>query len=110
MEVFLIFCCWNIAKITPPNNDKSSILSLKISPILSPPFSSREAHHVFDHRTSRLCDDPECRGVLNDSIINFGESLPQNEVKKAFDHAEKVCVCVDDEFICACVYVCACMY
>eukprot|EP00731_Ephydatia_muelleri_P016643 Em0009g1067a len=57
-------------------------------------FETREAHHVFDHRTSRLCDDPECRGILNDSIINFGESLPQNEVKKAFDHAEKADLCI----------------
>ena len=106
---YFIFCCW---KITPPNNDKSSILSLKISPILSPPFSSREAHHVFDHRTSRLCDDPECRGVLNDSIINFGESLPQNEVKKAFDHAEKVCVLMMDLYVhvCMCVRVCIRVY
>ena len=59
---------------------------------------------MFDHRTSRLCDDPKCRGVLNDSIINFGENLPQSEVKKAFDHAEKVCMC-----ICGCVCVCVCM-
>ena len=50
----------------------------------------REALHVFDHATSRLCDDPKCRGVLEDSIINFGENLPQEELGKAFSHAKQV--------------------
>ena len=27
--------------------------------------------------TGRKCDDPACRGDLRDSIINFGESLPE---------------------------------
>ena len=46
--------------------------------------------HVFDHTTSRVCDDPNCRGTLQDSIINFGENLPEDELTKAFDHAKKV--------------------
>lgn len=50
----------------------------------------REAEHVFDHTTSRQCDDPSCKGQLKDSIINFGENLPEIELKKAFDHAQKV--------------------
>ena len=62
------------------------------------PSLSREAMHVYDHRTSRQCDDPACRGVLEDSIINFGETLPEKELTNAFSHAEKVCVCV-----CVCV-------
>ena len=45
---------------------------------------------MFDHKTSRLCDDPECGGILEDSIVNFGEPLPQDELQKAFSHAEKV--------------------
>ena len=52
----------------------------------------REAMHVFDHTTSRKCDDPSCKGQLLDSIVNFGESLPEVEFKKAFDHAQKVCL------------------
>ena len=65
--------------------------------------------HVHDHRTSRQCDDPACRGILEDSIINFGEMLPQGELTNAFNHAQKVrtvcvCVCV---FVCVCVCVCA---
>ncbi len=50
----------------------------------------REASHVFDHTTSRKCDNPSCVGQLQDSIINFGENLPEVELKKAFDHAQKV--------------------
>ena len=50
----------------------------------------REAAGVFDHRTSRCCDDPNCRGQLHDSIINFGEELPKHELEKAFKHAKKV--------------------
>ena len=45
---------------------------------------------MFDHTTSRLCDDPACNGQLIDSIINFGENLPQGELTKAFNHAQKV--------------------
>ena len=44
----------------------------------------------FDHTTSRVCDDPSCQGPLQDSIINFGENLPVDELTKAFDHAKKV--------------------
>jgi NAD-dependent SIR2 family protein deacetylase len=47
-----------------------------------------------NHYTGRLCDKPECRGPLKDSIINFGENLPDDELNKAFDHAEKADVCL----------------
>ena len=45
---------------------------------------------MFDHTTSRRCDDPACRGTLYDSIVNFDEILPELELSKAFDHAHKV--------------------
>lgn len=51
---------------------------------------NREAIGVFDHVTSRKCDDPNCRGTLHDSIINFGENLPTEELDKAFINADKV--------------------
>jgi mono-ADP-ribosyltransferase sirtuin 6 len=31
---------------------------------------------------------------LRDSIINFGENLPEDELNKALDHAEKADVCL----------------
>ena len=50
----------------------------------------REAIGVFNHETSRQCDNPECRGQLHDSIINFGENLPKEELDKGFMNADKV--------------------
>ena len=31
------------------------------------------------HLTGRNCDDPKCGGKLRDTIINFGESLPDGK-------------------------------
>ena len=28
----------------------------------------------------RQCDDPKCRGKLKDTIINFGENLPEGKL------------------------------
>ncbi|KAK2604083.1 hypothetical protein N8I77_007041 [Diaporthe amygdali] len=44
----------------------------------------RPAH---DHRTGRKC--AICGGILLDSIINFGEPLPEADLQRAFDNAEK---------------------
>ena len=38
-------------------------------------FRVRTAQKVHDHNTGRLCDDPNCRGKLYDTIINFNECL-----------------------------------
>ena len=37
----------------------------------------RTAHGVYDHQTGQKCDNPSCRGPLKDTIINFGENLPE---------------------------------
>lgn len=47
---------------------------------------------MFNHETSRKCDDPNCKGALYDSIINFGESLPTEELNKAFSNSDKVAI------------------
>eukprot|EP01090_Pellita_catalonica_P023264 TRINITY_DN9468_c0_g1_i1.p1 TRINITY_DN9468_c0_g1~~TRINITY_DN9468_c0_g1_i1.p1 ORF type:complete len:411 (+),score=77.32 TRINITY_DN9468_c0_g1_i1:81-1313(+) len=39
--------------------------------------------------TGRLCQDESCRKRLQDSIINFGEMLPQHELDKARKHSRK---------------------
>lgn len=41
-----------------------------------------------DHRTGAACDDPNCRGDLLDSIVHFGENLPESELSKAAAQAE----------------------
>ena len=53
-------------------------------------YGTRNARHVFSHETGRKCDNPKCRGDLLDSIVNFGENLPEHEVTKAFNGADKV--------------------
>ncbi|KAL8669268.1 MAG: hypothetical protein Q9168_006130 [Polycauliona sp. 1 TL-2023] len=47
---------------------------------------------VYDHRTGRKC--ARCGGLLHDSIINFGESLPLQPEKRARDHAKKADLCL----------------
>lgn len=42
------------------------------------------AYSVHDHRTGRKC--VVCEGELHDTIINFGENLPQEPLQKAYDH------------------------
>jgi NAD-dependent SIR2 family protein deacetylase len=50
-------------------------------------FRTRTAKNVKEHDTGRKCDDSKCRGNLRDSIINFGEQLPENELTMGFYHA-----------------------
>ena len=52
------------------------------------------SHGRMDHLTGRQCDKPSCKGPLKDSIIHFGENLPDDELEKAFRHAEKADVCL----------------
>jgi NAD-dependent SIR2 family protein deacetylase len=44
-----------------------------------------------DHRTGRRC---LCGGILLDTIINFGEGLPEKELQLARDHANKADLCL----------------
>lgn len=54
----------------------------------------REAKMPFDHTTSRHCADPTCGQALRDSIINFGEPLPEEEIKNAFHHGDVADFCI----------------
>jgi len=55
-------------------------------------FRTRTANKVHDHATIRRCT--KCNSVLYDSIINFGENLPEYELETSFDHANKADVCL----------------
>ena len=50
-------------------------------------FHTREAYDVHDHRTSRVC--LKCKESLHDTIINFGENLPIDELGKAQENSTK---------------------
>jgi NAD-dependent SIR2 family protein deacetylase len=55
-------------------------------------FRTRESQKVHEHQTSRKCE--KCKGVLEDSIINFGENLPEYELNKSFEEAEAADLCL----------------
>ena len=54
----------------------------------------RTSKKVHDHFTGRTCDDPKCSGALQDTIINFGESLPERDWSAASIHAGKADFCL----------------
>jgi len=55
-------------------------------------FRTRTANKVHDHATTRKCT--KCGSTLYDSIINFGENLPEYELETSFDHAERADLCL----------------
>lgn len=57
-------------------------------------FRTRNSQKVHNHETGRICDDPKCKGKLHDSIINFGENLPEKEIDNGFEWAEESDLCI----------------
>jgi NAD-dependent SIR2 family protein deacetylase len=57
-------------------------------------FRTRNAMAVHDHATGRFCDDKKCNGELFDSIINFGEGLPELDMNLGFAHSAEADLCL----------------
>ncbi|XP_062503701.1 uncharacterized protein LOC134180532 isoform X2 [Corticium candelabrum] len=57
-------------------------------------FRTRSAAKVHNHLTGRKCDDPHCRGKLRDTIINFGEDLPEDVLEASLKHAKVADLCL----------------
>lgn len=57
-------------------------------------FRVRTAQKVHDHDTGRKCDNPECKGDLKDTIINFGENLDDHILETSFHNGEIADVCL----------------
>lgn len=57
-------------------------------------YRTRTAKKVHDHLTGRSCDNPKCGGPLVDSIINFKEDLPEDELENGFRHAKLADLCI----------------
>jgi NAD+-dependent protein deacetylase sirtuin 6 len=51
-------------------------------------FDTRNSNRVNDHRTERNCTD--CNSELKDSIVDFDEPLPEEELKEAIKNS-KMC-------------------
>ena len=47
-------------------------------------FRVRTAQKAKEHKTGRICDTPGCKGELKDTIINFGENLVPEILRKGF--------------------------
>ena len=47
-----------------------------------------------DHRTGRKCAVAGCNGALHDTIINFGENLPEEAFNLADMHAKEADLCL----------------
>eukprot|EP00771_Trimastix_marina_P001945 gnl/Trimastix_PCT/3054.p1 GENE.gnl/Trimastix_PCT/3054~~gnl/Trimastix_PCT/3054.p1 ORF type:complete len:437 (-),score=68.47 gnl/Trimastix_PCT/3054:66-1376(-) len=51
-------------------------------------YRCRTARRVHSHETGRRCTVPGCNGKLQDSIINFGENLPDRALQDGFYHGK----------------------
>ena len=51
-------------------------------------FRVRNAQKVKEHKTGRKCDDPACKGDLEDTIINFGENLKEEILDSGYNHGQ----------------------
>ncbi len=54
-------------------------------------YKCRTANKVHNHKTGRKC---ACGGDLLDSIINFGENLPERELNEGFENSYKADLCL----------------
>ena len=52
-------------------------------------ITNKKKDGKFDHSTKRTCDDPKCGGDLFDSMVNFGESLPDDALRTGFENGQK---------------------
>ncbi|EFC45314.1 silent information regulator family protein [Naegleria gruberi] len=50
-------------------------------------FRCRNNKNVHDHRTGRFCE--KCKSELEDTIINFNENLPTDQLERAEENASK---------------------
>eukprot|EP01022_Parablepharisma_sp_SALTPOND_P033933 TRINITY_DN8_c1_g1_i1.p4 TRINITY_DN8_c1_g1~~TRINITY_DN8_c1_g1_i1.p4 ORF type:complete len:242 (+),score=15.20 TRINITY_DN8_c1_g1_i1:3760-4485(+) len=57
-------------------------------------YRVRTAKSVHDHKTGRKCTVPGCTGDLYDTIINFGENLPERELNEGFKQSKLADLCL----------------
>lgn len=59
-------------------------------------YRVRTARGVHEHKTGRKCDNPNCKGDLKDTIINFGENLREDILDMGYAHGSEadLMVCV----------------
>eukprot|EP01103_Thecamoeba_quadrilineata_P017954 TRINITY_DN6593_c0_g1_i1.p1 TRINITY_DN6593_c0_g1~~TRINITY_DN6593_c0_g1_i1.p1 ORF type:complete len:395 (-),score=48.41 TRINITY_DN6593_c0_g1_i1:108-1292(-) len=55
-------------------------------------YRTRISNSVNDHYTGRNCS--VCKGRLKDTIINFGESLPEDQLELAWERSQRAVLCI----------------
>lgn len=73
-----------IEKISELHGNSQKEICKKCNKAFYRDFRTRESTKVRDHKTSRKCT---CGAPLYDSIINFGEDLPADQLDTAMDHS-----------------------
>ena len=69
-----------VEKIAELHGNSNKEFCKKCNKVYLRNYRTRNATHVHDHKTGRKCI---CGEELFDSIINFGENLPEDELEKA---------------------------
>ena len=73
-----------------PNMGHIAIVELqklgKLKYLISQNVDNRCGNTVYRSRSQRRC---ECGGELRDSVVNFGESLPEKDLMLSFEHSRK---------------------
>ena len=54
----------------------------------------RTAKGVFEHRTGRMCESPDCNGHLKDTIINFKENLNETVLQNGAQNCATADLCI----------------
>jgi NAD-dependent SIR2 family protein deacetylase len=57
-------------------------------------FTCRVMWKSASHLTGRKCTKGKCKGLLVDSIINFGQSLPDKPLNDGFENSKKADLCL----------------
>jgi len=55
-------------------------------------FRVRNSQKTHNHKTGRMCES--CGKEMYDSIINFGENLPEKELDDGFEHGSQADLCL----------------
>lgn len=75
-----------VNKISELHGNSYKEYCIKCGQVFLRNYRTRTANNVHDHKTGRKCS---CNGDLYDSIINFGENLPLDQLKNAEENSKK---------------------
>jgi NAD-dependent SIR2 family protein deacetylase len=66
-------------KITELHGNSNTEICQKCQSIYLRDYRTRTSNNAKEHKTGRKCDNTQCNGELQDTIINFGENLRKED-------------------------------